>query len=122
MKYVYFLLFGVLLTRLSAQNGTHPVTLAEAIDLALNNSAQLRKAKIDREGFEMRLREGRSAAYPQVNAGVNFDAIPVLPTQLMPGDIVGRTDGSFVPVQFGRPWQLGGAVIRHWRPPTPPPS
>lgn len=110
MKYVYFLLFGVLLTRLSAQNGTHPVTLAEAIDLALNNSAQLRKAKIDREGFEMRLREGRSAAYPQVNAGVNFDAIPVLPTQLMPGDIVGRTDGSFVPVQFGRPWQLGGAV------------
>lgn len=93
-----------------AQTGTHPVTLAETLELALANSAQLRKAKLDRQGFEYRLREGRSAAYPQISAEAGLEAFPVLPTQLLPGDAVGRTDGSYLPVQFGRPWQLGGQV------------
>ncbi len=93
-----------------AQTGTHPVRLTETLDLALANSAQLRKSKLDRQGFELRLREGRSAAYPQIDASVNLDAFPVLPTQLLPGDVIGKTDGSYVPVQFGRPWQLGGMI------------
>ena len=110
MKYGLSFLFGLSVAVLSAQNGTHPVTLPEALDLALTNSAQLRKAKLDRQSFELRLREGRSAAYPQINAVVSLDAYPSLPTQLMPGEVLGRSDDSYVPVQFGQPWQFGGMI------------
>ncbi|HNM28047.1 MAG TPA: hypothetical protein PKL15_21540, partial [Saprospiraceae bacterium] len=96
MKYCLSFLLGLSAAVLNAQSGTHPVTLPEVIDLALNNSAQLRKAKLDRQGFESRLREGRSAAYPQINAVVSLDAYPSLPTQLMPGEVLGRSDDSYV--------------------------
>lgn len=110
MKRPLLLLLCAVVTTAYAQQGTHPITLAETLDLALANSAQLRKAKLDREGFELKLREGRSAAYPQVNALVNLDAYPVLPTTLIPGEAIGRSDDSYIPVQFGRPWQFGGVV------------
>jgi outer membrane protein TolC len=90
-------------------NPYRPVSLGESIQLALENSAQLRKARLDRQGIEKRLHEGRSAAYPQVNAGVNLDYVPVLPTQVLPGEPFGST-ASILPVQFGQPWQLTGAV------------
>lgn len=112
MKYL-LLFLPFLLTGHSAfgqGSAYHPVTLAESIDLALANSAQLRKAKLDRQGFEHRLNEGRAGVYPQIGAKVDFDAYPVLPTQLLPGDAIGRTDGSYIPVQFGRPWQLGSTI------------
>ena len=86
------------------------LTLAETIEKAIENSAQIKKAQTDREALELRFREQRSAAWPQVKTGVNFDVFPLLPTQLIPGEVLGRPDGSYVPVQFGRPWQLTGSV------------
>jgi outer membrane protein len=84
-----------------------PVSLGDCLDLAVANSTQLKKARLDRQSLEQRLREGRSAAYPQINAGINFDYTPVLPTQLLPGELFGQGDNTFLPVQFGRPWQAG---------------
>jgi threonylcarbamoyladenosine tRNA methylthiotransferase MtaB len=97
-------LFG---SNLSAQ-GT--ISLEEVLERALSNSAQIKKAQLERQAVDIRIKEQRSAAYPQVKAGVNFDAFPVLPTQLIPGEVLGRPDGSFVPVQFGRPLQLTGSL------------
>jgi len=95
---------------LSAQTPARPLTLGESLQLAVANSAQIKKSKLDREALELRFREGRSAAYPQVNAGLNFDYYPVLPTQLLPGELFGQSDGTYIPVQFGRPWQVTGVV------------
>jgi len=85
---------------------TRPVGLSESLDMALANSAQLKKAKIDRQGVEQRLREARSAAYPQINVGVSYDYFPMLPIQFLPGELFGQTEGSYVPATFGQPWQL----------------
>lgn len=87
-----------------------PLSLDKAIKMSLENSGQLKKAHLDREALDLRIREQRSAAWPQVKTGANFDAFPLLPTQLIPGEVLGRPDGSFVPVQFGRPWQLTGTI------------
>jgi outer membrane protein len=116
MRYSFFALFYVACSLLQAQSATSnaasapvparkPVSLSDCLGLAVANSSQIKKARLDRQGLEARLREGRSAAYPQVNAGINFDYVPVLPTQVLPGEIFGQADNTFLPVQFGRPWQ-----------------
>lgn len=93
-----------------AQPAQHPVSLVDCLDMALTNSAQIKKARLDRQGFELRLRESRSAAYPQINADVRYGYSPVLPTELLPGELFGQAEGTYIPAQFGRPWQLTGIV------------
>ncbi|MBL7775590.1 MAG: TolC family protein, partial [Saprospiraceae bacterium] len=93
-----------------AQPAVRPVTLSETLDLALENSAQLKKAHLDRQGLELRLKEGRSALAPQVRAGVNLDYMPVLPTTFLPSDLYGGPDGGYVAATLGQPWQLAGSV------------
>lgn len=84
--------------------------LPNAIQMSVENSAQLKKARLEKIALEERFGEQKSRALPQINAGVNFDAFPLLPTQLLPGEVLGRPAGSFVPVQFGRPWQLTSSI------------
>lgn len=110
MKSFVLLLCWVLVATMHAQPAPRLVTLGETLQLALANSAQLRKTRFDREGLELRFREGRAAFMPQINAGVNFDYFPVLPTQFLPADLFGGPDGAYVPATFGQPWQLGGSV------------
>ncbi|MFN0214606.1 MAG: TolC family protein [Saprospiraceae bacterium] len=89
---------------------TIPLALGESIRLALGNSAQIKKAKIDRQILERRVNEARSEALPQISAGVNLDYWPMLPTQLLPGELFSQPEGTFVPAQFGRSWQLIGNI------------
>ena len=93
-----------------AQPSSRSVSLGETLDLALANSVQLHKARLDRQNLELRIKEGRSAMAPQVTAGASLDYFPALPTQFLPGTLFGGPDGSYVPVTFGQPWQLSGAV------------
>ena len=105
-----FLLVGSLWAQPSTSPVIRPLALDESIRLALDNSAQVRKSKIDRQILERRVKEARSEGFPQISAGVELDYWPLLPTQIMPGEIFSLPDGSYVPVQFGRSWQLGGNI------------
>ena len=86
-----------------------PLQLKEGLELAIANSANVEKARLDRQGLEQRLKEARNAAYPRLTANLDVDYSPVLPTQVMPGEVVGQP-GSIIPVQFGRAWQALGAI------------
>ncbi len=114
MKILTHLLLGFLFWgKISAQPTTpaaRPLALGESLRLALENSTQIKKAKIDRQILERRVKEARSEGFPQISADVGLNYWPLLPTQLMPGELFNQSEGSFVPVQFGRPWQLGGNV------------
>lgn len=110
-RLVYLLLFSVLIGKISAQPATvRPITLSESLLLALDNSAQLHKARLDRQGVDQRMQEARSAAYPQINMGFSMDYLPVRPTQLLPGELFGMADNTYLPAQFGQPWQLTGGI------------
>jgi outer membrane protein len=87
-----------------------PMSLKESVELALGNSAQIKKARIDRELLERKVKEARSEGFPQITANIGLDYWPLLPTQLMPGEVVNMQAGSFIPIQFGRPWQLNNTV------------
>jgi outer membrane protein len=105
-----FALFLAVFGLLAQSAPVRQIQLEESLRLALANNAQVRKNKLDRQLLERKFKEARSAVLPNVNAGVNLDWYPVLPTQLLPGQLFGQADGTFVPTQFGRPWQLMGAV------------
>lgn len=106
-----FLLCGFFIGIINAQPVTlRPITLSESLNLAIDNSAQLHKARLDRQGIEKRLLEGRSAAYPQISMGLGMDYQPFLPTQILPGEPFGMADNTYLPVQIGRPWQLTGSI------------
>ncbi len=109
MKRSILFLLGIFAHTLSAQT-QRPVLLAESLNLALQNSAQLKKANIDRKILDQRFKEARSAGMPQIHANVSFDYFPILPTQLLPGELFGQAEGTYIPTQFGRPWQLTGGV------------
>ena len=102
--------FVLLVITTSAQVIIRPLELEESIQLALANNATVRKSKLDRQLLERKFKEARSAVLPNVNAGVNLDWYPVLPTTLLDGELLNQAPGSFVSTQFGRPWQLAGAV------------
>jgi outer membrane protein TolC len=115
MKRMAFILLGFSIAgSLFAQPVTtskaRPLALGESLRLALENSAQIRKNKIDRQILERRVKEARSEGFPQITAGVNLDYWPLIPTQLLPGELFSLPEGSVVPAQFGRSWQLGGNV------------
>lgn len=93
-----------------AQPASRPVSLSETLDLALENSAQLKKARLNRQGLELKLKEGRSALAPKISAGLNLDYVPVLPTTFLPSDLYGGPDGGYVAATLGQPWQLTGSV------------
>lgn len=86
------------------------VTLQEALQLSLANSTRLKKAKLDRTVVEQRVREEKALIYPQVTAGVSYDYYPVLATQFIAGDVLNRPSETYVPVQFGQPWQLTAGI------------
>lgn len=94
----------------SAVRPFRPVKLGETMRLAIENSAQLKKAKLDRAGLESRLREGRASALPQISTSLQFDYFPVLPTQFLPGELFGQSAGAFIPATFGQPWQMTAAL------------
>jgi outer membrane protein len=112
MRHSFLLVFALFfLGKMAAQPSitNHPVTLTESLKLAVDHSGQLKKARLDREGFEERVREGRSNAYPQISASLNADYYPELPTQLIPGSLFNQ-DEPYIPVQFNLPWQFSAQL------------
>ncbi len=112
MQHLFLLIFTLFFCgKMAAQPAViaRSVTLSESLSMALENSGQLKKARLDREGFEERIREGRSNAYPQINASLSADYYPALPTQLLPGTLFNQ-DQPYIPVQFNLPWQFTAQV------------
>ncbi len=107
-------MLGILFMLFFAQNTTaqeaRTLTLAQAQEMALANSAQIKKARLDRAILEHKFNEQRSAALPQVKAGIHLDIFPAVPTQYVPGTLLNRPNESFVAVPFGQPFQLTGGI------------
>jgi len=93
-----------------AQPVSRPVSLNEALRLSLNNSTSISKAKLDRKSLEMRMKEGKSALYPQVSARFGLDYLPGLPTTFLPATLFDDPAGGYVATTLGQPWQLAGSV------------
>ncbi len=86
------------------------LTLQEAIEFALSNNENIKRAKLDEKSAEYLVKEVRGSGLPQLNGTAQFSAYPSLPTQLLPGELAGQPAGTFIPVQFGTKYSTTAGV------------
>ncbi len=86
------------------------LTLSEAIEFALENKAEAKKAKLEIINSEHVIEETRSAALPQVNFDGALNYNPLIQKSAIPAEIFGGEPGEFMMVEFGQKWQGQGAV------------
>ncbi|RTY76094.1 TolC family protein [Flavobacterium sp. LS1P28] len=106
------ILLAILTFGISAQSqnsgnpGTSPVqtlTLKEAVNYALENKADAKKAKLQVENSEYQIQEIRSRALPQISANGNLTYNPVIQTTVIDGAGFGAP-GTTIQAAFGQPW------------------
>ena len=100
----FALVFSVFLT-----NAQEKLTLKDAINFALENKADSKKARLKVENSEHQIAEVRSRALPQINASGNLIHNPILQEMAMPGEIVGMP-GETLLVAFGQKWTAVGGI------------
>lgn len=79
------------------------LTLKEAINYALENKADAKKAKLKVENSEYQIQEVRSQALPQITANGNLTYNPVIQTTVIDGAGFGAP-GTTIQAAFGQPW------------------
>ncbi|GGH69122.1 TolC family protein [Phaeocystidibacter marisrubri] len=83
--------------------------LKEALLFGLENSLSIRQAVLDQSQSEHVVGEVRATGLPQVTGEGQYQNFPNLPTQLLPGEIVGQP-GTQIPVQFGTENTMSGTI------------
>ncbi|MFV8391205.1 TolC family protein [Flavobacterium sp. LB2P6] len=79
------------------------LTLKEAINYALENKADAKKAKLKVENSEYQIQEVRSQALPQISANGNLTYNPVIQTTVIDGTGFGAP-GTTIQAAFGQKW------------------
>lgn len=92
-----------------AQDSTYAFGLKEALEFGLKNSSAIRQSVLDQEQAGYKVGEVRSSGLPQITGEGQFQNFPNLPTQLLPGEIIGQP-GTQVPVQFGSDYTTSGTI------------
>src|SRR4051812_35967008 len=93
----------------SAQK-THPLSVKQAVDYAMQNSVAVRNALLDIQIQKQTNREITSAAFPQINGTGTFTDYLDIPTSLVPAQFFGGAAGTFAPVQFGTKYNATGGI------------
>jgi outer membrane protein TolC len=76
--------------------GTQPITIQQAIELALRNNSQLRQAQFELEQSQAALRETQAAALPTVDATAGFNQIGREQTTFPQNPLTGETGDAEV--------------------------
>ena len=99
-KFLLFLLSLFTYTQSFAQQ-TNAFTAKQAVDYALQNSAQVKNALIDIDIQRQTNKEITAMAFPQINGNVSVNDYLSLPTSLIPAEFTGGPPGTFIPLKFG---------------------
>ncbi|MDI6032678.1 TolC family protein [Flavobacterium sp. LB2P84] len=102
MKKIIILLTLTFVLGANAQE-VKSLTLKEAINYALENKAEAKKAKLQVENSEYQIQEVRSQALPQISANGNLTYNPVIQTTVIDGAGFGAP-GTTIQAAFGQTW------------------
>ncbi|NDV56710.1 TolC family protein [Bacteroides sp. 519] len=105
------ILFALLLigNTVMAQNSNGKFTLDQCLDFAINNSYAAHRANLNIDEAGQQINEARSGVLPQIIASGSFDHSMVLPTTMLPGELIGES-GTQIPVQMGSKNELDFGV------------
>ena len=104
-----FLISALLLQFFAQAQEVKVLSLKEAINYALQNKVEAKKAQLDVENSEYLIQEVRSRALPQisVNGALNYN--PIVQLTALPGEVFGQP-GTTILVPFGQEWSSTGTV------------
>lgn len=85
------------------------LTLKDALNYALENKLESKKAKLAVENAEYKIQEVRSQALPQISASGNLTYNPVLQTTIIDGAGFGQP-GTSIQAEFGQKWSSVGGL------------
>lgn len=105
-KIILLFLCGIGLT---ANAQVKPLTLKDAVNYALENKADAKKAQLEIENSNYQIQEIRSRALPQISANGNMTYNPILQLNALPGDFFGAP-GTTLLAPLGQKWTAGGGV------------
>ena len=94
---------------LSANAQVTTLTLKDAINYALQNKADAKKAKLDVENSAYQIQEVRSRALPQISANGNLTHNPIIQTTVIDGAGFGQP-GTTIQAAFGQKWTSTAGV------------
>jgi len=102
IKMIPVLLLGLLLSNTASAQQT--LTLKEALNYAIQNSANVRKAKLDIDGGRYKTEEIRAQALPQItgNAGLTYN--PII------GQLVANIGGATQSFKMGQNWNSSAGI------------
>jgi outer membrane protein len=86
------------------------LTLQQAIEYALKNSRNIKAATLSEKLSRAETREVVSTGLPQINAAGTVTNNLIIPTQLLPAEIIGGEAGTFIPVRFGTQYSTTAGV------------
>ena len=86
------ILFILTLLGINVRAQEYPLgySLQQCLDFAVNNSYAAHRANLDIREAEYQIHEVRSGMLPQINASGSFDNSIVIPTMMLPGEIIGQ--------------------------------
>lgn len=85
------------------------LTLKDAVNYALQNKADAKKAKLQVENSEYKIQEVRSRALPQISANGNVTYNPIIQTTVIDGAGFGAP-GTTIQAAFGQTWTSTAGV------------
>jgi outer membrane protein len=94
----------------NAQNSPSPVGIKRAIEMALatNHSLKADSMGIVASGYQADIL--KASFRPQVSYSSKMEYNPAIPSQMLPGSLVGQPGKDLVPVRFGTRYGMGSTV------------
>lgn len=87
-----------------------PLNIKQSIDMAFANNRSLRADSINISIAESRNRETAALYRPQMNYSSSNEYNPAIPSQMLPGSMVGQPSKELVPVEFGSKYQWKSGI------------
>lgn len=101
-KYALLLTVYVMAHHANAQDANKTsFSLQEAIDYSLKHSPNYLNAELDLQSADYRRKEITGLGLPQISGSIDIKDYINIPTSLLPAQIFGGQDGTFIPVKFG---------------------
>jgi outer membrane protein len=107
-----FILSLVLMTHYTKAQEANKTSfsLQEAIDYSMKHSPNQLNSELDLKSAEYRKKEITGLGLPQINGSIDLKDYIAIPTSLLPAQIFGGPDGSFIPVKFGTKYNATAGI------------
>jgi outer membrane protein len=114
-KYTLFLALVAMAYGLKSQDANKTsFSLQESIDYSLKHSPSYLNSELDLKNADFKRKEITGMGLPQINGSIDIKDYLSIPTSLLPAQVFGGPEGTFIPVKFGTKYNATAGVNASW--------